>query len=150
MMKIKTRRARSPDMPKVIEMIQCLSRHHGDVATIDLATLERDAVGANPWITLLVAEVGGHLQGYAALCPLMQVQFGVRGMDMHHLFVLPDARGRGVGQALISASITQAKAQGCRYIMVGTAPENSAAQNVYRAAGFDDMPPSGPRFRMKF
>ena len=136
------------DLPALIELINALAAHHDDVAQIDAATLARDVLGHSPWVTLLVARLEGRIVGYAALCPLVQLQFGVRGLDMHHLYVVPDMRGAGVGQALVKASQTEAAAQGCRYLAVGTHPENHAAQQFYERAGFDRLP-GGPRFRIK-
>lgn len=150
MSEITTRMAVRRDLPAVLNMAHALAAHHGDTATLKLSDLERDTLGDTPWVTLIVAERATTLLGYAALCPLVQLQFGVRGMDMHHLFVQPDVRGRGVGRHLIEASIIQSKQMGCRYIMVGTHPDNKPAQEIYLAAGFALMDVSGPRFRMKF
>lgn len=144
------KRAVADDLPQVLKMIHALADHHGDTATIDLETLERDALGDRPWVTLLVAKMQGDVAGYAVLCPLVQMQFAKRGMDMHHLFVLPQHRGKRIGAALIDASQSVAKRLGCAYMMVGTHPDNRAAQEVYRAAGFADVDVSGPRFRIKF
>ena len=91
----------------------------------------------------MVAEQGTMLVGYGTLCPLVQLQFGARGMDMHHLFVMPQVRRSGVGAALIAACLDHAKDHHCAYMTVGTDPDNSAAQEVYRAAGFEDLPPPG-------
>ncbi len=147
---ISTRRAKTKDLPAVLTMIHALGEHHGDTASLTLQALERDVLGDTPWITLIVAQNSEELLGYAALCPLAQLQFGVRGMDMHHLFVQPNARRSGVGQRLIDASIAETKAMGCQYIMVGTHPENRPAQEIYLTAGFSVVPAPGPRFRMKF
>ncbi|MEW9918272.1 N-acetyltransferase family protein [Marimonas sp. MJW-29] len=137
------------DLTAVLFMVRALAAHHEDIATLTPETLARDALGDPPWMRVLVTERRGDLVGYAALCPLAQLQFGVRGMDMHHLFVAEQARGSGVGRALIDASLALCRAEGCRYMTVGTHPENTAAAAVYRAAGFEDLPPPGPRFRMK-
>lgn len=102
-----------------------------------------------PWITLIVAEGQEGLLGYAALCPLVQLQFGARGMDIHHLFVKKSARGQGVARRLITTAMDHSQLLGCRYIMVGSHPENTPAQEIYLAAGFSAAPPSGPRFRIK-
>ncbi|MGC1495532.1 MAG: GNAT family N-acetyltransferase [Sulfitobacter sp.] len=142
--------AAASDLPAVLDMIHALAAHHDDVATLSLGTLRRDVLGDAPWIKLIIAQSGPELLGYAALYPLAQLQFGVRGMDMHHLFVKADARGRGVGKALIKASIDHAKAAQCRFLMVGTHPDNLPAQQMYISAGFSSMPEPGPRFRMKF
>ncbi|MFK7835233.1 MAG: N-acetyltransferase family protein [Sulfitobacter sp.] len=140
---------RALDVEAVLEMIRSLARHHGDKPMITLDNLRRDALGPNPWVSVLVAEQQDRLTGYSVLCPLVQMQFGVRGMDMHHLFVQPDVRGQGVGRALIEASLATSRLMGCRYMTVGTHPENGAAADVYRAAGFEPLPPPGPRFRIK-
>ena len=142
--------AGSRDLSEVLAMIQALAEHHGDTAATTLADLERDTLQSPPWVTLIVAEKASGLLGYAALCPLAQLQFGVRGMDMHHLFVMPEVRGQGIAHDLIKASIEYSKGQGCRYVMVGTHPNNKAAQQVYLAAGFSKTPEAGPRFRIRF
>lgn len=140
----------APDLPVVLKMIKGLAAHHDDTAAVTLATLERDVMGDGPWLTLLVAEQDKALLGYAALCPMAQLQFGVRGMDLHHLFVSRDARGLGLGKQLIDASMAAAKDQGCRYMTVGTHPDNVTAQGIYLAAGFEPLDGIGPRFRIKF
>jgi GNAT superfamily N-acetyltransferase len=150
MPKILTRPVTASDLPDVCDMAHALAAHHGDHATLTLADLDRDMLGQSPWLRCLVAEHAGIRVGYAALVPLAQLQFGVRGMDLHHLFVRPEVRGQGVGRLLIDASIAEARALGCRYLTVGTDPKNAVAQQVYRAAGFDDLPPPGPRFRLKW
>lgn len=137
------------DLPSLLEMVQALAAYHGDTALVDMDDLARDCLGSVPWLRVLVAAHGNDLIGYAALCPLVQLQFGVRGMDLHHLFVRQDVRGSGIGNALIAESIATAKALGCRYMTVGTKPDNVKAAQVYLAAGFEDLPPPGPRFRIK-
>jgi len=144
-----TRPLQAKDLPQVLDMVQALAAHHGDKASADLGSLRRDALGAHPWVRVLVAQGGGRLLGYAALCPLAQVQFGARGLDMQNLFVRPQARRQGVGAALIAACQQHAKKVGCTYLAVGTHPANTAAGQVYLAAGFEPRPAPGPRFGMR-
>ncbi|KEJ90898.1 GNAT family N-acetyltransferase [Sulfitobacter donghicola] len=134
------------DIPDVLQMIRGIAAYHGDEALITAADLRRDAFGPNPWLRVLVAKG----QGYVALIPLAQLQFGVRGIEIHHIFVKESARGRGVGRALINAAIEYAKGQEARYLSVGTHPDNLIAQDTYRAIGFDESPVAGPRFRMRW
>ncbi|QUJ75873.1 GNAT family N-acetyltransferase [Sulfitobacter albidus] len=138
------------DLDPVLKMIHALAAHHGDAAVITKDTLARDALGAVPWLHVLVAEGARGLVGYAALCPLAQLQFGVRGMDMHHLFVAPDMRGRGLGRRLTQASVAHARDLGCRYLTVGTHPDNHGAAAAYRAMGFAARPAPGPRFSLRW
>ncbi len=146
---ITIRPMRAEDLKAVVAMIEGLADHHGDQARIDTDTLKRDALEDPRWIAVLVAEHAGKSVGYAALNPLTQLQYGVRGMDMHHLFVVAPERGKGIGRALIEACIAHAKEQGCRFVVVGTNNDNVKAQAVYRQLGFDDLQP-GPRLRIKW
>ncbi|MBW4709400.1 GNAT family N-acetyltransferase [Roseobacter sp. YSTF-M11] len=136
------------DLPRVQEMVEKLAEHHGDIATVTVEELARDVLGANPWVRILIAEQQGDVVGYAALCPVAQMQFGARGMDLQHLFVEARARRMGAGKALIRASQKQARAEGCTYLSVGTHPENTLVHDIYPAMGFDRLDPPGPRFRI--
>lgn len=81
------------DLEDVLEMIHGLAVHHGDIATVTVDDLRRDTLGPAPWVQILVAPA----MGYAALTPLAQMQFAVRGMDVHHLFVREPREGKGSG-----------------------------------------------------
>ena len=145
---IEIRKANRADAECLFLMIKGLAAYHDDIASISLETLERDMSGDRPWVHILIAKIDGKAIGYSALCPLMQLQFGVRGMDMHHLFVESGFRGRGVGRALIQASLSLARDLSCSYMMVGTHPDNVTAQAAYIACGFERRDSSGPRFRI--
>lgn len=136
------------DIPVVLEMVAGLARHHGDFATVTPEGLARDILGPDPWVRVLLAERHGTCVGYAALCPLAKIQFGMRGMDLQHLYVAPGVRRQGVAKALIRASQEVAEQQGCRYLSVGTHPDNVLAHGIYPALGFDRLDPPGPRFRI--
>ncbi|MFK7879812.1 GNAT family N-acetyltransferase [Roseobacter sp.] len=140
------RPAEAKDLTALLGMIAALAQHHGDVATVSLDTLARDVLGPRPWVRVLLAEHAGECIGYAALCPLAKIQFGQRGMDLQHLFVVPKARRMGVGQALVRASEAVAHRDGCTYLSVGTHPDNTEAHQIYPALGFEILGSPGPRF----
>lgn len=52
------------------------------------------------------------------------------------VYLLPEARGRGLGQALIAAVIEDARAAGIRDLWLEVAAGSRAAQAAYRRAGF--------------
>ena len=50
--------------------------------------------------------------------------------------VLPEFRGRGIQKALLHARMEYARAAGCDYAMVFTAPNSTSEQNVMKI-GFE-------------
>ena len=130
-------------------MVGALAAHHGDTSALTAEKLARDAFGDRPWIYLLVAELGGALVGYAALCGLVRLQFGVRGFDMHHLFTKSDFRGRGMGTHLVEGCKLKAYEMSCEYLAVGTQPDNLKAQAFCTALGFKLRMSLSPRFLLK-
>ncbi|APX11031.1 GNAT family N-acetyltransferase [Tateyamaria omphalii] len=148
-MPIKIRKMTEADVPQVVTMIKGLAACHDDVPNIGADILARDALGERPWMTVLVADGGSQLVGYAALLPMAQLQFGVRGMDMHHLFVARDARGNGVGAALLQGCRDECRSQVCGFMTVGTHPDNHKAMRFYERSGFLRRSGSGPRFSLR-
>lgn len=146
MQKLTIRALRRADLPGVLAMLQALTRHHGDVPRATVDTLSRDLFDKDRPARGLVACGGPDLLGYALLAPLLRAQYGQRGMDLHHLFVVENARGRGIGRALIAAAQDAARTFGASYLSVGTHPDNPAAAQVYLACGFTMLPLAGTRF----
>ena len=143
------RAAIAADIAQLLPLIAGLAAHHGDIATVTVADLQRDLFGPHPWFYILVAQRCDDLVGYAALLPLAQLQFGKRGVDMHHLFVRQAERGQGIGRALIAAAQDFARDLGCCYFTVGTHADNLRAQATYPALGFHPAAPHGPRFAVQ-
>jgi ribosomal protein S18 acetylase RimI-like enzyme len=79
---------------------------------------------------------GGQLVGLAGLGRQTHTKArhlaGVWGM-----YVAPEARGRGVGRALMDALITHARTlPGLERLTLGVVPENAPARALYQALGF--------------
>jgi GNAT superfamily N-acetyltransferase len=141
------RPAEPRDLAQLVAMIEGLAAHHGDASSVTEADLARDLFGPAPWLHILVDEERD-LRGYAALTQLARLQYGQRGMDLHHLYVCTEARGAGLGKALLAASVDFARSQGCRYMTVSALPDNTAAQAFYGRNGFHLAPVSGVRFAL--
>jgi GNAT superfamily N-acetyltransferase len=145
---ITIRPAQPNDLQPLHKMIEALAYFHGDLPSISQQTLEQILFVPAPEMTILVAEDGDKLVGYVALFPLFKLQFGARGLELHHMFVAENSRGQGVGHLLIDASVSQAKFGKYKYLSVGIHPDNIAAQDIYLANGFETSPIVGPRFHM--
>lgn len=140
------RAAKPRDLPQLKGMIAELAAHHGDEAHLTPEQLERDLFGAHPWISGLVAESGDDLIGYAILVPLYRAQEGVRGMDLHQLFVRAEHRGHGIGQHLVTRARELARQAGCGYLSVSAATGNFAAHRFYEHMDFTARPVTGMRY----
>ncbi len=131
------------DLPALLELVEALTRHHGDAPKVTLDSLRRDFFGREPWFRVLVADMGGGVAGYAALLPRARLGFGQRGLDLHHLFVAERFRRRGIGAALVAAAVELARESDCEYMIVGAHPDNAAAQAYYPRLGFQHATDAG-------
>ena len=61
------------------------------------------------------------------------------GVVEHSVYVHPDARGRGVGSALLGALIASTEAAGIWTIQSGIFPENAASLALHARAGFREV-----------
>ena len=134
------------DLAALLAMVVALTQHHGDVAQVTLENLERDFLGPVAWYHGLVAVQDGTVVGYAAALPLGRLGYGARGLDLHHLFVIPEARHLGIGRALVRGVEDLGRDQDCSYVIIGTHPDNVAAQDYYRHLGYGPHTSTGKRF----
>jgi ribosomal protein S18 acetylase RimI-like enzyme len=88
---------------------------------------------------LLLAKRGDHVLGCIALKALEPP----RVAEIKRLFVRPQARKAGVGQALVAAAIVTARQLGYGEIKLDTLPEMEPAIALYRRNGFMSISPYG-------
>jgi GNAT superfamily N-acetyltransferase len=84
---------------------------------------------------LLGARRDGRLVGYACLYWHFSSLEAVESVLMNDLYVTEDARGEGVGRALIEAAAEVARERGVPFVEWSTAPDNSTAQRLYDSTG---------------
>ena len=82
-----------------------------------------------------VARVEGSVLGWVALSPVSgRCVYG--GVAEISVFVARDARGRGIGGALLRAVIAASEASGIWTLQAGILPENAASLRLHEAHGF--------------
>ena len=85
----------------------------------------------NPLWTLLVARNNGVAVGY-----ISYMVIGAEA-DLVNIAVLPDFRGKRLGQALLNALITDANSRGIECIHLEVRKSNEVAINLYTKLGFE-------------
>lgn len=76
-------------------------------------------------------------------CVALRAAGGTRS-EMKRLFVRPAARGLGVGKALVSRLVDEARSIGYTEIVLDTLPSMADAQRLYEYFGFRDIAPYRP------
>jgi len=132
------RLATAADAATLRALIEAFRDHMGEAdptgATLD-ASLAR--VLADPHAAFPIAfGAGGEPLGYAQL--RFRYSLWITGIEAHvdDFFVAAPARRRGVGRALLRASIACARERGARLLALTTNERNEGALALYRAAGF--------------
>lgn len=113
------------------------------VGTGDLQYREETAFTASQWRRRLRA----HAQ-FAALVDdhpvgLIGAQRATaESVYLYSLWLEPDARGRGLGRALVAAAVDWARSEKARVVTLRVDATNSAARGVYERLGFDVVGPA--------
>lgn len=113
---IRIREATAADVPIVLSFIEQLAeyerlRDHVEATATDLAA---HLWGPHPAAEVLIAARDGRDVGFALFFQTFSTFLGRPGMHLEDLFVVPDARGAGVGRALLTrlAAIAAARDYG--------------------------------------
>ena len=99
------------------------------------------------WAARLAAPaLGSHLQGWPFAVEVDGTPAGLAWVKMegahasiYQVWVAPEARGRGVGAALLDAAITWARARKATEVRLDVTAGDGAAARLYRRMGFVDV-----------
>lgn len=86
-------------------------------------------------LQLVARDPDGTPRGFATIFWTWQTLYAARVGVLNDLFVVPQARGAGVGRALITAGLQRCRDRGAAKLVWETAPDNAAAQRLYDALG---------------
>jgi len=75
----------------------------------------------------------GFMQLYPAFCSIAVAPIWI----LNDLFVLPEARGRGIAASLLDEAKRLGRSNGSAYLMLSTAHTNTRAQAVYEENGWE-------------
>lgn len=86
-------------------------------------------------VQLIARSEDGRAVGFATIYWSFSTHATDRVGIMNDLFVVPEARGTGLGEELIRACADEARARGCAELVWQTAKDNLRAQAVYERVG---------------
>jgi len=131
------RPAAPADVPTILRFVRELATFEREPDAV-LATepMLADALfGAAPAAEALLAEIDGAPVGFALFFSNFSTWTGRRGLYLEDLYVTPEARGRGVGTALLRHLAGLAVDRGCARFEWSVLDWNADAIAFYRAMG---------------
>ena len=136
------RRARPGDVAAIVELIaadQLGASRDGVRDDADLAAYAAafDAIDADPAHLLVVAEAAGQVVGTLQLSFLPGLaRRGALRAQIEAVRVAESTRGSGLGAAMISWAIEEARRRGCALVQLTTDKSRTGAHRFYQRLGF--------------
>lgn len=90
---------------------------------------------AREGVQLIARDDEGAALGFATIYWMWSTSRAARIGEMNDLFVTAQARGKGVGSALINACLERVRERGAVTLQWQTAPDNHSAQRLYERIG---------------
>ena len=140
-MSLSVRAAAPADLPLIAELIRALAEYErlAHEVRFDEAALRDNLFGPRPYAELLIGEVDGVSMGFALFFHNFSTFEGRPGIYLEDLFVRPEARGLGLGKALLVELARTAVERGCARLEWWVLDWNEPAIGFYRSLGARPM-----------
>ena len=140
-MTLSIRPATSADLPLIAQFIRDLAEYErlADEVRFDEAVLGDRLFGARPYAEVLIGEIDGSPQGFALFFHNFSTFEGKPGVYLEDLFVRPEARGSGLGKALLAALAQIAIERDCARLEWWVLDWNDPAIQFYKKLGAKPM-----------
>ena len=127
------------DVERVVPLFDGYRRFYGQASDVEGARrfLRQRVASGESVIFLAAAASEAEALGFAQLYPFFTSVGLARTWVLNDLFVRPDARGRGVGRALLERARDHARSTGARRVDLQTARTNTTAQALYESFGYE-------------
>jgi GNAT superfamily N-acetyltransferase len=131
------RPATPADLPLVASLIRELAEyeHLSHEVRFDEALLGEHLFGARPMAEVVIGEADGTAQGFALFFHNFSTFEGRPGIYLEDLFVRPEARGGGLGRALLTHLAGLASERGCARLEWSVLDWNAPAIGFYEKLG---------------
>ena len=136
-MTVSIRPANRSDLPLIAALIRDLAAYENlsDEVRFDEAVLGEHLFGARPMAEVVIGELAGEAHGFALFCHNFSTFEGAPGIYLEDLYVRPDARGSGLGKALLAHLAATALQRGCKRLEWSVLDWNEPSIGFYKNLG---------------
>ena len=136
-MTITIRPATAADIGTIARFIRALAAYEklSDACRFDEASLTQHLFGPRPMAEVVLGEIDGQARGFALYFHNFSTFEGRPGIYLEDLFVEPEARGGGLGKALLAHLAALAVARDCARLEWSVLDWNAPSIAIYKALG---------------
>lgn len=136
-MTISIRPATPADLPLIAQLIRDLAEYEklAHEVRFDEAVMGEKLFGERPYAEVVIGELNGAPQGFALFFHNFSTFEGKPGIYLEDLFVRPEARGSGLGKALLSHLAMLAVERDCARLEWSVLDWNEPAIGFYKKLG---------------
>ena len=140
-MSLSIRAATPADISLIGQFIRDLAEYEklAHAVRFDEAVMAQKLFGPRPYAEVLIGEIDGVPQGFALFFHNFSTFEGRPGIYLEDLFVRPDARGSGLGKALLGTLAALAVERDCARLEWSVLDWNTPAIDFYKALGATPM-----------
>ena len=140
-MTIRLRVATRDDIALIAHFIRALADYEKllDEVRLDEGVLAEKLFGPRPYAEVLIGEINGKPQGFALFFHNFSTFEGRPGIYLEDLFVTPEARGSGLGTALLAELARLAVERDCARLEWSVLDWNQPSIGFYKALGARPM-----------
>lgn len=140
-MSLSIRFAERGDLALIAQFIRDLAEYErlAHEVRFDVAVLGDRLFGTRPYAEVLIGEIDDVPQGFALFFHNFSTFEGKQGIYLEDLFVHPDARGSGLGKALLARLAALAVERDCARLEWSVLDWNDPAIRFYQSVGAKPM-----------
>jgi GNAT superfamily N-acetyltransferase len=134
---VSIRAAVETDLPLILHLIESLADYERlrDQCVATEENLRETLFGEQPAAEVLIASIENESMGFALFFHNYSTFLAQRGIFLEDLFVKPEARGKGVGHALLSSLAQLAIQRNCGRLEWNVLDWNELAISFYKRLG---------------
>ncbi|MDC8447351.1 MAG: GNAT family N-acetyltransferase [Nitrospira sp.] len=128
------RRASIQDLDRLVPLFDAYRQFYGQHSDLMVARqFLNDRLTRDESVVLVAENPGGAVIGFVQLYPTFSSILAEPMYVLSDLFVIPEARRRGVGTRLLTSAVETARAVGAVRVELATAIANVSAQRLYES-----------------